>query len=175
MTIFTFTPFDKWGLISYERLDAIFPMKAFSVYLSHPKTKKVLSRRPGDAGFSLIELVVVVAVLAILAAIAIPAFTSINANAAQAAAKNTIAQIAKECAVKVANLEDEPEFNPPSLNGYVVTPGDGSCDGTNGWITADRAAGANTDMPVRIRYNVETGVKECTAGVNGDWCVGGIW
>jgi len=151
-------------------------MSAFSAYLAQSKTRKVLSRKPGDEGFSLIELVVVVAVLAILAAIAIPAFTSINANAAQAAAKNTIAQIAKECAVKVANLEEDPVFNVPSLNGYVVTPGGGACAGSGGgWITATREGGANTDMPAVIRYNVETGVKNCTAGDNGEWCVGGSW
>jgi len=151
-------------------------MNVFSAYLAQPKTRKVLSRKPGDEGFSLIELVVVVAVLAILAAIAIPAFTSINANAAQAAAKNTIAQIAKECAVKVANLEQNPEFNVPALNGYVVTPADGSCDGAGGgWITASREGTANQDLPAIIRYNVETGVKNCTMGNNPQWCVGNNW
>jgi type IV pilus assembly protein PilA len=80
-------------------------MLAFQAYLTSPKTRKVLSRRPGDQGFSLIELVVVVAVLAILAAIAIPAFTSINDKAAVSAAQNTLVQIVKECAVKKANGE----------------------------------------------------------------------
>jgi len=150
-------------------------MLAVQAYLASPKTRKVLSRKPGDEGFSLIELVVVVAVLAILAAIAIPAFTSINANAAQAAAKNTIAQIAKECAVKEANLEANPTFNVPALNSYAVTPNNGSCDGTASWITASRNADANTDMPVTIRYNVDTGDKDCTAGGNADWCVGTKW
>ena len=64
-------------------------MTSFQVYLSSPKVKKVLSTKPGEEGFSLIELVVVVAVLAILAAIAIPSFTAIQDNASQAAAKNT--------------------------------------------------------------------------------------
>ena len=53
-------------------------MSLLQAYLRNPKTQRVLSRKPGDKGFSLIELVVVVAVLAILAAIAIPSFTSIN-------------------------------------------------------------------------------------------------
>ena len=150
-------------------------MSAFSAFLAQPKTRKVLSRKPGDEGFSLIELVVVVAVLAILAAIAIPAFTSINANAAQAAAKNTIAQIAKECAVKEANLEQNPTFNVPALNGYTVTPANGDCAGTLSWITATRQTGANEDMPSVIRYNVDSGDKDCTAGANSDWCVGTKW
>ena len=77
-------------------------MSLLQAYLRNPKTQRVLSRKPGDKGFSLIELVVVVAVLAILAAIAIPNFTSISADAAHAAAKNTLSVIAKECSVNFA-------------------------------------------------------------------------
>ncbi len=147
-------------------------MTAFNAYLSSPKTKKVLNTRPGEEGFSLIELVVVVAVLAILAAISIPAFTSIQDNAAQAAAKNTIATIAKECAVKKANMENSPTFVVPQLNSYAVTPaGANNCAGSGGWITATRTGGSAT-MPAVIRYNVTTGEKDCTAGSNAQWCSG---
>lgn len=150
-------------------------MLTLQAYLQSPKTRKVLSRRPGDEGFSLIELVVVVAVLAILAAIAIPSFTAINNNAAQAAAKNTIATIAKECAVKEANLEANPTFNVPQLQAYTVTPANGDCSGTGDWITATKDADASDELPDVIRYNVDSGVKDCTAGDNGDWCVNGVW
>ena len=77
-------------------------MSLFQAYLRNPRTQRVLNRKPGDKGFSLIELVIVVAVLAILAAIAIPNFTSISADAAHAAGKNTLAVLAKECSVKFA-------------------------------------------------------------------------
>lgn len=153
-------------------------MTAFSLYLSSPKTKAVLSRKPGDAGFSLIELVVVVAVLAILAAIAIPAFTSINDNAAQAAAKNTIAQIAKECAVKKANGEDL-EFNVPSLNSYDIEPDDGDCDADE--FEATLKNDASEELPGVIGYKNKTGggtaagTKYCTAGDNENFCEGGRW
>lgn len=144
-------------------------MSAFSSYLSHPKTKKVLSRKPGDEGFSLIELVVVVAVLAILAAIAIPAFTSINDKAAVAAAQNTLGQIVKECAVKKANGEDE-TFNIPNLNSYkldsAVDGAKGDCAGTLSKIILGTKPGANAKLPTSISINVDTGAKECTKGAS---------
>ena len=46
-------------------------MTQLQAYLATPKIQRVLKTRPGEEGFSLIELVVVVAVLAILSAIAI--------------------------------------------------------------------------------------------------------
>jgi prepilin-type N-terminal cleavage/methylation domain-containing protein len=147
-------------------------------YLKNPHTRAVLSKKPGDQGFSLIELVVVVAVLAILAAIAIPAFTSINDNAAQAAAKNTIAQIAKECAVKKANGETL-TFNPPSLNSYTVTPATGDCGANT--FDATRQAGASTALPSVIGYQNITqgqnlaGSKYCTVGTNASFCTNSKW
>ena len=145
-------------------------MKALQAYLQTPKAKKALSTKPGQEGFSLIELVVVVAVLAILAAIAIPAFTSINDKAAVAAAQNTLAQIVKECAVKDANNED-PEFNIPNLNGFVLADasidGDmGSCEGDDGVIQVEQDE--NDMLPDYIAINVQTGAKTCEAGNEDD-------
>ena len=72
-------------------------MSLLQAYLRNPKTQRVLSHKPGDKGFSLIELVVVVAVLAILAAIAIPQFTSLSDDARLNSSKSIIANIYKEC------------------------------------------------------------------------------
>ncbi len=98
-------------------------MTALQAYLQNSKTRKVLSKRPGEAGFSLIELVVVVAVLAILSAIAIPAFTSISEKARAAAAANTLATIVKECAVKLNDNPATATYNIPTLNGYGESDG----------------------------------------------------
>jgi len=144
-------------------------MSVLQIYLSNPRVRSTLSKKPGDQGFSLIELVVVVAVLAILAAVAIPAFTSINDKAAVAAAQNTLAQIVKECAVKKANMETE-EFNVPNLNSFELgsalneagTAGD--CDGTESVIRLDTKDGANNILPPYIAINVDTGEKTCAAG-----------
>ena len=147
-------------------------MLTVQAYLKSPKTRKVLSSRPGDEGFSLIELVVVVAVLAILAAIAIPAFTSINDKAATAAAQNTIAQIAKECAVKKAN-GDPYTFNVPKPNSYTITPATGDCTGP---IVATKDANSSADLPTSYTYTVTTGLKTCVLGTGkAAFCTNGVW
>lgn len=95
-------------------------MTLFQAYLSTSRVQKVISKRPGETGFSLIELVVVVAVLAILAAIAIPAFTTINDEARVSGAKTTLANLAKECAVKLVGTGSL-AYNMPTLSGYTIT------------------------------------------------------
>jgi len=135
-------------------------MTSLQVYLSSEKTRKVLNRRPGDEGFSLIELVVVVAVLAILAAIAIPSFTSINDKAKASAAMNTLAQIAKECAVKDANNETL-TFNLPALQNYGFYPNSGTnCNGDDDGDIEARSD--DTAKYPTYKYNVNTGAKSCT-------------
>ena len=170
-------------------------MSLLQAYLRNPQTQRVLSRKPGDKGFSLIELVVVVAVLAILAAVAIPQFTSINDKAAVAAAQNSLAQIVKECAVKKANMESE-TFLVPQLNSYSITdpPANtttnlATCAGNTGNLivmtaTQEPSLDPNTGQPLtdvngapitvstnklipsRIRINVLTGEKTCQAGTS---------
>ena len=143
-------------------------MTALQAYLQNSKTCKVLSKRPGEAGFSLIELVVVVAVLAILSAIAIPAFTSINNKARASAASNTIATIAKKCAADYAAGVTAPVFNLVTLDGYdtfqsnttatTAVNSNTACLQT-GTLTATTSS--NTLYPTFI-YNFGTGEKTCS-------------
>jgi prepilin-type N-terminal cleavage/methylation domain-containing protein len=79
-------------------------MPLLQAFLIQPSTRRILRKRSGDQGFSLIELVVVVAVLAVLAAIALPNFLNVNKDAQISSAKNTLATIVKECAVKEARV-----------------------------------------------------------------------
>jgi len=77
-------------------------MSLLQAYLRTPRAQRALSLKPGEKGFSLIELVVVVAVLAILAAIAVPAYLGMQEQAADAAARTNLKNAYKECAYQEA-------------------------------------------------------------------------
>ena len=85
-------------------------MTAFKAYLNSREVQKVLSKKPGEEGFSLIELVVVIAVLAILAAVAIPAFNGIQNDARASAVKAGMANGIKECLVLQARDQSTDKF-----------------------------------------------------------------
>jgi len=147
-------------------------MSILTSYLATSKVRAVLQRKATDKGFSLIELVVVVAVLAILSAIAIPAFTSINDKARSSAAANTIAALAKECAVKHANGATGAALN---YNGFTL-------DGYNAVATAAcPTAGTlqivSTDPTERptFTYNVATGAKTCANASVQQCSAAGTW
>lgn len=71
-------------------------------FLKKKKVQQVLNTRPGEQGFSLVELVIVIAVLAILSAIAIPAFQGVQSQAKMSAVKNGLVNGVKECVVSAA-------------------------------------------------------------------------
>jgi len=139
-------------------------MTALQAYLQNSKTRKALSKKPGEAGFSLIELVVVVAVLAILSAIAIPAFTSINNKARASAAANTVATIAKKCAADFSNGETSPTFTAVSLDGYSSFASSASSNPTTTCIQTGTFTATSSDnklYPTFI-YNAGNGAKTCS-------------
>ncbi len=143
-------------------------MTAFQSYLASPKIKKVLNRRPGEEGFSLIELVVVVAVLAILAAIAIPNFTALTDDARVNTAGQTLVNQYKECEytqartgtgdhTQVTGGKDTTIAGVTFSNDSIATAVDGTaCDGPS---TALITVGAQT---CTINLNYGTGVKSFT-------------
>lgn len=101
-------------------------MNLLENYLKSLKVQKVLNTKPGEEGFSLVELVVVIAVLAILSAVAIPAFVGVQANARASAVKNGLVNGIKECVVRAADNKstdfvDAQSFaNPGAYQGYTV-------------------------------------------------------
>ena len=145
-------------------------MSALQAYISNKKVQKVLSTKPGQKGFSLIELVVVVAVLAVLSAIAIPNFTNISNKARAAAASATMSTLVKECAAKVADAGSG-TYVVPALNGYSgwtetfngngLTVGSAeSCHISSG--VYELTSSDTTQYPT-WRYNVGTAAKTCVA------------
>ena len=80
-------------------------MNLFEIFLKSKKVQKTLVTKPGEEGFSLVELVVVIAVLAVLSAVAVPAFVGVTANARASAVKNGLVNGVKECVVRDADSQ----------------------------------------------------------------------
>ena len=145
-------------------------MTILNAYLNRKKVKKILSLKPGQEGFSLIELVVVVAVLAVLSAIAIPQFTNISQKARAAAASNTIATMAKECAVKMADEADIADATVvvPTLQGYTNITLGGAVVAAGGNLQCAEDAlisvtSSDTAIYPTFTYNFNGGAKTCVA------------
>jgi len=100
-------------------------MSLLQVYLCNPRTRRVLSRKPGQAGFSLIELVVVIAVLAILAVVALPNFTGVTNSASAQAMKTGLSDIFKQCEVMRARQTPLAArlVEPPVISEVTFAPG----------------------------------------------------
>jgi len=154
-------------------------MTAFQSYLASAKIKKVLNRRPGEEGFSLIELVVVVAVLAVLAAVAIPNFTALTDDARLNSAKQTLVNQYKECEYNSARtgVADHTEVSGTAnavISG-VTFAGDAIEEADTGAGCAGAATAAITvgsDIcTLQLLYN--TGVKSSTS--SGDGATAGTW
>ena len=150
-------------------------MTPLQAYLNSPRARRALSKKPGQEGFSLIELVVVVAVLAVLSAIAIPSFNNISGKARATAAANTLATIAKECAAKIADVGvGNATHTVPNLNAYEGTTATGFfvnnvkvAAGTANSACSDQYViefrSTNTQLYPTFRYNTGTGAKTCVA------------
>ena len=101
-------------------------MSLLQAYMQNPRTRRVLNRKPGEKGFSLIELVVVIAVLAILIVIALPNFQGVTDDAALSAGKKYEVDTFAECTIIRARGQAAvtPFTQPPLINGgaFALNP-----------------------------------------------------
>ena len=98
-----------------------------------------MRKKPGQEGFSLIELVVVIAVLAILAVIALPNFQGVTQSASAQSMKTALADIYKQCYVMRSR-------GTPANNRVILAPviADVTFSPLVG-ITADKAGTTHVD------------------------------
>ncbi len=144
-------------------------------FLKNKKVQKTLATKPGEEGFSLVELVVVIAVLAILSAVAVPAFVGVQANARASAVKNGLANIVKECIVldadnKLKSGADHfalSQSGKGSYQGYTVSAWEtGTLSLKKSCYSAKALAAKATEGDFFIEMDTSTGEvkKTCTMG-----------
>ena len=135
-------------------------MSSFNAYLKSKRVQKVLSSRPGEEGFSLIELVVVIAVLSILAAVAIPAFNGIQNDARASAVKSGMANGIKECLVLQARGKEGDDLaftSAKAFDGdyraYTLEEWDGASFPSGDDVNASGCMGVKATIPAGSTYD----------------------
>ena len=145
-------------------------------YLKSKRVQKALTTKPGEEGFSLVELVIVIAVLAILSAVAIPAFNNVQDNAKASAVQNGLVNGLKECAVKdaegaaaadmqfadVASFADVNAFRGFTLVALAANAGGGNDRGGDSCYAAQATGDpGNATFTIFLRAADGVAIKRC--------------
>jgi uncharacterized membrane protein YhaH (DUF805 family) len=98
-------------------------------------------------------------VLLILTAVAIPSFVTVSNNARAEVAKNTLANIYKECSENFKEKGLENKFTLEEINDYSFIPKNSSCDGDENNLISAKSSDESRFPSYSI--NVRTGEKSC--------------
>lgn len=155
-------------------------MTLFTAYLSRPATQRVLRTKPGQDGFTLIELVVVIAILAVLIVVALPNFQGVTDDAAAAAGKKWLVDAFSECTIARTRGISGKKIMVPKINGVTYSPVASAAE-----ITCPTKAGTLQTVTPALEtipvFNIDmySGAKTCkhtTDSVAGSYgCLGTAW
>jgi len=155
-------------------------MSLLQAYLRNPRTQRALSRKPGEKGFSLIELVVVIAVLAVLIVVALPNFQGVTDDAAAASGKKYLADAVTECTVARTRGITDKEITIPTINGgeFSEDPGAFACPDSSD--DAELTFTPNEEEIPDFTINLYNGIKTCgdqgQTGTDGQYgCTSNVW
>jgi type IV pilus assembly protein PilA len=140
-------------------------MNLLTAYLTRPATQRILRKKPGQEGFTLIELVVVIAILAVLIVVALPNFQGVTDDAGAAAGKKWLVDAFSECTIARTRGITGKTITVPKINGVTFSPVASAAS-----ITCPAAAGTLQTVTPALATDRSAAITNELAGRPGSGC-----